>query len=206
MGSIWLNVIGNSFGALVIGVLLALLGTVLMFWLLRSWRKDIALSAWTLLGAVALFVALAFQMVMLCGAVVIKDEVNAVEARINAAVERMQEYDDIDVLSTNQSQQLLNMVTQEFPIIASYVNLADFRGHTPQTVGRAMADTLRAYLNGYMIRRAGWTLFFLVATVLIVLALQNLTRGGKRQGGGTRPARGDTNYKPYNRRRAEDDF
>ncbi len=200
------NVIGNSVAALFIGLLLALLGTILMLWLLRTWHKDMDFGVWTLLGAVVLFVSLAFHMVMLCGAWNVRSDVDSMEIIVNNTMEQLQQVVDIDEISTSESQQLLDMLAEQYPMLSSFIDLADFRGQSPQDIAHVMADEMRSYLNWYMVRRAAWSLFFLILTTVGVIVIHGMTEGKGQRQSISRTSRSGASHSSYKPHRSSDDF
>ena len=74
---------------------------------------------------------------LFCGAVTIKSYSDDVERAINDMVEGLP---DGVAFSQADSQQLLERISQEWPLVGYYVNMADFSGHTPATIASAMAD------------------------------------------------------------------
>ena len=61
-----------SVGSLLLGVFLTIVGIVLMFVLIRSWWRDSTFTPMSFVVGGILFFFLAFQAVLLCGAVTIK--------------------------------------------------------------------------------------------------------------------------------------
>lgn len=153
-------------GSLLLGVFLTILGIVLMFVLIRSWWRDSTFTPMSFVVGGILFFFLAFQAVLLCGAVTIKSYCDDVETAINGLVANVP--DDIP-FSTEDSQQILDCISEEWPLVGYYVNMADFQGHTSATIGSAMADELRSYMNWFILRRVCWSLAFVVVGAIIVI-------------------------------------
>lgn len=165
MGAL-VNILMYSMGSLLLGVFLTILGIVLMFVLIRSWWRDSTFTPMSFVVGGILFFFLAFQAVLLCGAVTIKSYCDDVETAINGMVANIP--DDIP-FSTEDSQQILDNISEEWPLVGYYVNLADFRGHTSATIAGAMADELRSYMNWFILRRVCWSLAFVVVGAIIVI-------------------------------------
>ena len=153
-------------GSLLRGVFLTILGIVLMFVLIRSWWRDSTFTPMSFVVGGILFFFLAFQAVLLCGAVTIKSYCDDVEMAIDGMVANVP--DDI-LFSTEDSQQILDRISEEWPLVGYYVNMADFQGHTSATIGSAMADELRSYMNWFILRRVCWSLAFVVVGAIIVI-------------------------------------
>lgn len=165
MGAL-VNILTYSMGSLLLGVFLTILGIVLMFVLIRSWWRDSTFTPMSFVVGGILFFFLAFQAVLLCGAVTIKSYCDDVEMAIDGMVANVP--DDI-LFSTEDSQQILDRISEEWPLVGYYVNMADFQGHTSATIGSAMADELRSYMNWFILRRVCWSLAFVVVGAIIVI-------------------------------------
>lgn len=178
MGALY-NILMYSIGSLLLGVLLTIVGIVLMFILIRSWWRNCTFTPMSFVVGGILFFFLAFQSILLCGAVTIKSYCNDVENAINTMVDDLPE--DIQ-FSTEDSQVILDNISQEWPLVGYYVNLADFQGHTPDTIAEAMADELRSYMNWFILRRVGWSLLFVIVGAVIVIKTITIHNNRLRRG------------------------
>ena len=177
----FINIFYHSMGSMLIGVLLTLIGCILMFVLIRGWWRNCAFTPISILVGVVLFLFLSFQSVLFCGAITIKSYGDKVEDYVNALVQNIPVSTEF---STQQTLQVLNHISEEWPLVGYYVNQADFQGHTPADIATAMVDELRSYMNLFMLRRLGWSLLFVVigATLVIkTLSTQNSSGRSPRQ-------------------------
>ncbi|HIY87266.1 MAG TPA: hypothetical protein H9824_01000 [Candidatus Bacteroides pullicola] len=165
MGAL-VNILMYSIGSLLLGVFLTIVGIVLMFVLIRSWWRNSTFTPMSFVVGGILFFFLAYQAVLICGAVTIKSYCDDVEMAINGMVANIP--DDVP-FSTEDSQVILDQISEEWPLVGYYVNMADFRGHTSATIGSAMADELRSYMNWFILRRVCWSLAFVVIGAIIVV-------------------------------------
>ena len=146
-----INILQYSIGSLFIGVLITLIGVCLMFYIVKSWRRGAEFSPGSFIVGVILFFFLSFQSVLLCGAMTIKS------------------YSDDMVFDQRNSQYILDSFAKEWPLVAYYVDYADFRGHTPDNIATAMVDELRSVMNWYIFRRLAWSLAFIVIGAVLVI-------------------------------------
>ena len=164
---------------LVAGVLLTIIGIVLMFVLIRLWWRNCTFTPMSFVVGGILFFFLAFQAVLLCGAITIKSYSDDVENAINVMVDGLPE----DVLfSTEDSQTILDNIGEEWPLVGYYVNMADFQGHTPATIAGAMVDELCSYMNWFILRRVGWCLLFVLVGAIIVIKTITIHNNRLRRG------------------------
>lgn len=155
-----------SIGNLFWGVLLTVIGIVLLFYIIKSWRRDSTFTPISFCVGVFLFFFLAFQSVLLCGAVTIKscaDDIHGFIENIvcNIPSER--------VFTTEDSQEILNEIGEEYPIVGYYLNLADFQGHTPLDIADSMVTEMNSYMNWFILRRVGWSCLFILIGVVVIL-------------------------------------
>lgn len=165
MGALF-NIMAYSMGSMLLGVVLTLVGVILMFLLIKGWWRDSTFTPVSFCVGAVLFVLLAFQSVLICGAVTIKSYSDDAEAAINAMVAGIPQ--DMP-LTTADSQKILDHLSREWPLVGYYVGEADFRNHTPATIARSMIDELRSCMNYFILRRVGWSLFFIVLGAVAVI-------------------------------------
>ena len=74
----------------------------------------------------------------------------------------------------------LNQISETWPLVGYYVNMADFEGHTPATIAKAMADELRSVMNWFILRRIGWSLLFVfIGAVAIIKSISGRYQSGR---------------------------
>lgn len=173
-----------SIGSLLLGVFLTIVGIVLMFVLIRSWWRNSTFTPMSFVVGGILFFFLAYQAVLICGAVTIKSYCDDVEMAINGMVANIP--DDVP-FSTEDSQVILDQISEEWPLVGYYVNMADFRGQTSATIGSAMADELRSYMNWFILRRVCWSLAFVVIGAIIVIKTITVHNNQLRRSSGRTP-------------------
>lgn len=179
MGALY-TIISYSFGNLFLGILLTIVGVGLMFFLIRSWFSNSSFTPFSYIMGFVLFLFLSFQAVLLCGAVTIKSYCDEVEVVINEWVRNLPDEVQFDKES---SQQVLEQIQQEWPLVGYFVGGADFTGHTPADIARAMTDELHSFMNGFILRRIGWSLLFVVVGAFIVIKTMEHTRRQRNRGG-----------------------
>jgi len=160
------SILFHSIGSLVYGVLLTAVGMALLFLLIKSWRKDAEFAPVSYIVGAVLFVFLAFQSVLLCGAITVKNSSHEISAYINRMVDDIPEYVEF---STSDSQQILDMVREEYPIVSHYFDWADFEGHNSSEIADAMVEVFNKNMNWYILRRIGWSLFFVMIGAMFVI-------------------------------------
>lgn len=177
MGALF-NIMFHSAGSMLLGIFITIAGVSLMFFLVKSWRRDGGFTPQSFIVGAILFFLLSFQTILLCGAVTIKSYCDDVEMAVNDMVSAIP---SDTRFSRQDSQLILERISTEWPLVGYYVNLADFHGHTPATIGKAMADELRSYMDWFIFRRVCWCLFFVVAGTFAVVKTMGNGTGKKQQ-------------------------
>ncbi len=165
MGALF-NILSHSIGSLVSGVLFTVIGTALLFLIIKGWRKDSTFTPLSYAVGGVLFFFLAFHAILICGALTIKGYCTDIEMYVNTLVAGFPDY---TVFTQEDSQQILDKIRVEVPIVAYYLDWADFHGHTPENIAAAMADEMRSYMNWFILRRVGWSLLFIVIGAVFVI-------------------------------------
>ena len=155
-----------SLGHLFLGIFLTVIGVVLMFVLIKSWYKNAQYSVLSFIVGGILFLFLSFQSVLLCGAVSVKSYSAELQSTVNLWVQRLP---SATTFTQQESQEILENLMEQRPLISHFIESADFTGHTPASIAEAMIDELNSFMNAYILRRVLWSLFFVVVSVIIVI-------------------------------------
>ena len=171
------NIFYLSLGSLLVGVVLTIVGIIAMYMLIRLWWRNSTFSIASILVGVVLFFFLSFQSILLCGAITIKSYCDDVEHYVNVLVQNVS---SMHSFSTEDSQLILDQISKEWPLVGYYVNMADFQGHTSDTIAQAMSDELRSYMNWFIFRRICWSLLFVVVGAIIVIKTISIRNSSHR--------------------------
>lgn len=173
------NIISYSLGNLFLGILLTIIGIALMYFLIQSWFSNSTFTPISYITGVILFFFLSYQAVLLCGAVTIKSYCDDVEIAINGWVKNISN----DVRFDQESSQLiLEQIREEWPLVSYFLGGADFTGHTSADIAQSMANEIHSYMNGFIFRRIGWSLLFVIGGAFIVIKTMEQTRRHNRSG------------------------
>lgn len=185
MGSFWgfgylTNILSYSIGSLLLGVLITVLGIVLMFVLIRSWWRDSTFTPMSFLVAGILFFFLAFQSILLCGAVTIKSYCSDVEEAVNEMVEGLPKYAEVPQDATNE---ILGEVMDRWPLVSYYIGSYESWGYTPVNYAKAMSDEIHHFMNMYILRRLAWALGFIIVGAILVIKTISRQYNSRRPAG-----------------------
>lgn len=160
------NILSNSIGSLIIGLLLTAAAMALMFFIIKSWYKHNTFTPLSYIVGAVLFLILSFHASIICGAITIKGYGDDAERLINGYVSAL----DADaLLSADDSQAIIERLGEDLPLVEYYADYADFHGHTPSTIAAAMNDELQSFMNEYILKHVLWLLFFAVVGAFCII-------------------------------------
>lgn len=160
------NILAHSLGSIFLGIFIAIVGVVLMFFIIHSWWRNSNFTPLSVLIAFILFCLLSYQAVLICGAITIKTYCDDVENTIN---ELASQKPSNMQFSSEDTQVILDHVNNEFPIVGYYVNRVESWGNTPATIAKSFVDALHRHLNWFILRRIGWCLLFIISGAVVVI-------------------------------------
>lgn len=133
-------------------------------------------TAFYLTGAV-LAVLLIIQFSLMIGAFGAKDAVESAQLYMNQLLEGQE-----GIIGANESQQIFDQVTAEYPLIRTYIGVVDFSGNDLSNLSESMCATMTDYLKSYIWRRVFWILGMLAValTTVFFFAKPNANLGRRR--------------------------
>lgn len=150
----------------------------LFFLLIKGWWKDAVMSLSTYIVGGILGILLMFQCTLICGSLAIMRKANQFEALATEAIEQMVTSGKAtlnEIVDQAETQEVMNEIVRNHPILGNYCNGADFSGHSLVELPKAMTAELNNYLTKYIIRRLLWALAFVV--VAAVIANYTISKG-----------------------------
>lgn len=150
----------------------------LFFLLIKGWWKDAVMSLSTYIVGGVLGILLMFQCTLICGSLAIMHKANEFEALATEAVQQMVTRGEAtlnEIVNHAETQEVMDEIVRNHPILGSYCEGADFTGHELVELPKAMTAELNNYLKKYIVRRLLWALAFVV--VAAVVANYTITKG-----------------------------
>ena len=167
---VYLAILKYSIGNIFIGIIVTMIAIVLMVLLIKGWYKKSTMSIASYAFVVLLFLLLSFQSVLICGAITIKSYGNKVENLIDTTVSTLPTN---QILVQDESQQILETINTQYPLVGYFLNYTDVAGQTAQELARSMVVEMRSYINWYILRRVAWVLFFIVVGAVAIIKTMN---------------------------------
>ena len=147
------------YGVVVTAVIMAILYVVL-----KSLSKGIVQTIPFYVTGVVLAILLVVQTSLMIGAIQAKDAADSAELYLNQLLEN-----SYGTVGAQDSQAVLDKVTEEFPVIGSYLGVADFSGNDVSQLAEAMHETMVDYLSSYIWHRVWWILGIIVVACIVVM-------------------------------------
>lgn len=158
------NLLQNCTSSLFWGLIITSSIMVIMYFVLKSLSRGCVKSIPFFIAFPVFFLILLYNSTLLVGAAKAKSCVDSVELYVRQLV--ADRNFTVDIL---QSQEILNEINDEFPIISSFINLADFSGNESQNLAEAMHDEMNHFFNVYIWKKIGWIIGFTVLMFIIAV-------------------------------------
>ncbi|MGM9687233.1 MAG: hypothetical protein ACI3YI_13580 [Bacteroidaceae bacterium] len=154
----------DAFSCFLYGIVVTAVIMVILYFVLKTLSQGIVRTPVFYITGVVLAVLLLIQTSLMIGAIQAKDAVDSALIYMNQLLENYS-----GIVGANDSQQILDAVTEEFPIIGVYLNLADFSGNAVSDLAESIHETMSDYLNSYIWHRVWWILGMIVVACVIVM-------------------------------------
>lgn len=154
----------TAFSSIFYGVIVTVVIMALIYVLLKSLSKGIVQTPVFFVTGVVLAILLTIQFSLMIGAIQAKDAVDSAEIYLNQLLENA-----YGTVGAQDSQKILDAVTEEYPIIGSYIGVANFSGNDVTQLSEAMHETMISFLNSYIWHRVWWILGLISVGCLIAI-------------------------------------
>ena len=161
---IFFSLFSTAISSVFYGIIVTVTAMALLYFALRFVSEGIVQTPIFFVTGIVLAVLLAIQSTLLIGALEAKDATDAAELYLNQLLEGSQ-----GVISAKESQQVMDALTEKFPLIGVYANIADFSGNDWAELPKVIHDTLTSYLNSFIWHRVWWSLAIIALACLVVM-------------------------------------
>lgn len=170
------SLIEIAFSCIVYGILITIIIMCILFCLLWAINNDILHSIVFYLVGILLAPFLMFQFTLMMGAVETQSAVDSAYDYICELVESKS-----GTIGAAESQEILDGITEEYPLIGLFVNKADFMMVTSEELPDVFQETMTGFLDSYYWRRVWWSIGFIVIACLIVVFIPKTTKTTKNK-------------------------
>lgn len=173
---IFFSLITTAISSVFYGFIVTLVIMAILYVVLKSLGKGIVQTIPFYVTGVVLAILLIIQTSLMIGAMQAKDAADSAEIYMEQLLEGAE-----GIVSAQDSQAILDKVTEEFPIIGTYLGIANFSGHEISDLAESMHETMTEYLNSYIWHRVWWILGIIVVAVIIVCLFDKPNASGSRR-------------------------
>lgn len=175
------------YGIIVTAVIMAILYVVL-----KALSRGIVQTPVFFVTGVVLAILLVIQTSLMIGAMQAKDAADSAEIYVSQLIE-----DSYGTADVQDNQWVLDAITEEFPIIGNYINLANISEYDVESLASTIHDSMTDYLKRYIWHRVWWIFCFTVVACIITMYFRN-NRSGITKTITPRKRSNRTIYKKYN--------
>lgn len=156
--------ITTAFSSVFYGLIVTAVVMAILYAVLKGVSKSIVQTPVFFITGVILSILLVIQFSLMIGAIQAKDAADSAEIYLNQLLENKW-----GTVGAQDSQQVMDAITDNFPIIGIYVDTADFSGHSVSELPKVMHASMTEYLHSYIWHRVWWSLGIIVIACLIVM-------------------------------------
>lgn len=167
---IFFSLIGTAFSSILYGVIVTAVIMALLYVVLKAISRGIVQTPVFYVTGVVLAILLIVQTSMMIGAIQAKDAANSAQIYMEQLLE-----DSYGTVDARDSQKVMDAVTDEFPIIGNFVDIANFSGHEVSELPEVMYTAMVDHLSSFIWHRVWWILGIIVVAVLVVMLYEHRT-------------------------------
>lgn len=158
------SLLSTAFSCAIYGIIVTAAIIAILYVVLKSISRNIVHTPVFFITGIVLAILLLIQTSLMIGAIHAKEAADSAEIYLNQLLE-----DSYGTVGAKDSQRVLDIVTEEFPIIGTYFGVADFSGHDASDLSSSMHETMISYLNSYIWHRVWWILGIIIVSCIIVM-------------------------------------
>lgn len=162
------SLISTALSSIFYGIIVTAVIMAILYVILKALSRGIVQTPIFFITGVVLAILLVIQTSLMIGAMQAKDAADSAEIYLSQLLEG-----SYGTVGAQDSQRILDKITEEFPIIGSYFGLANFSGHDASELAESMHETMISYLNSYIWHRVWWILGFIFVACLVVVLFEN---------------------------------
>lgn len=158
------SLISTALSSIFYGIIITAVIMAILYVVLKALSRGVVQTPVFYITGVVLAILLVIQTSLMIGAMQAKDAADSAEIYLSQLLE-----DSYGTVGAQDSQRILDKITEEFPIIGTYFGLANFSGHDASELAESMHETMIDYLNSYIWHRVWWILGIIVVACFVVM-------------------------------------
>jgi hypothetical protein len=164
---IFFSLLSTATSSIFYGIIVTAVIMAILYAVLKSLSKGIVQSVPFYITGIVLAILLIVQCSLMIGAIQAKDMVDSAEIYLNQLLE-----DKYGTVSAQESQKVMDAITENFPIIGNFIDIADFSGHDISELPEVMHNSMENYLSSYVWHRVWWILGIIVVACIIAACFE----------------------------------
>lgn len=161
---VFFSLFSTALSSVFYGIIITAAIMALLYAVIRALSKTITSLPIFYITGIVMGILLVIQLSLMIGAFQAKDAADSAEIYLHQLLENSS-----GTVGAQDSQRILDAVTDEYPIIGTYLGVADFSGHNISDLAASMHSTIIEYLDSYIWHRIGWTLGIIFVGVILVM-------------------------------------
>jgi len=161
---VFFSLITTAFSSIFYGIIVTAVIMAILYVVLKSLSKSIVQTPVFFITGVVLSILLIVQASLMIGAIQAKDAADSAEIYLNQLLEN-----SYGTVGAQDSQRVLDAVTNKYPIIGTFFGVADFSGHDASDLAESMHETMIDFLDSYIWHRVWWMLGIIVMACFVVM-------------------------------------
>lgn len=161
------SLLSTAFSSIFYGFIVTAAIMAILYVVLKSISKSIVESPIFYITGLVLAILLVIQTSLMIGAMQAKDAADSAELYLHQLLEN-----SYGTVGAQDSQHVLDAVINEYPVIGTYLGVADFSGNDVSNLASSMHTTMIDYLNSYIWHRVWWILGIIVVACIIAICFE----------------------------------
>jgi hypothetical protein len=172
---IFFSLLETAFTSILNGIVVTAAIMATLYFILKSFSHNMVRTPIFYITGIIVSLLLIVQISLMIGAIQAKGAADSAEIYLTQLLENKS-----GIVGANDSQHILDAVTEEFPIIGVYIGIANFSGHNVSDLAGSMHETMISFLNTYIWHRVLWVLCIIILACLIIMMYDKRNPANKK--------------------------
>ncbi len=173
-----IDILKLSSGAMFAAIACTIAGVILLINVIQRCNKDKEFTPVSFVVGLVLYLLWNSQSMLIAGAICVKSYCNDIEDGIQATVNYLSAGTGVN---GQDCREVIERIDAEWPIAGEFINLEAFSKNSPETLAKDLADELHSSMNTYILKRIGWSLFFVVVGSFLLVRSMETKRQARRR-------------------------
>ena len=157
----------TAISSILYGIVITAALMAILYFILKTISNGLVRSFVFYITGVIMAILLIVQFSLMIGAMQAKDAADSAQLYMNQLLENSS-----GIVGAKEIQQTFDDVIEHFPIIGSFIGLADFSGNNVSQLPDLIHKTMISFLNSYIWHRLLWIFCIIVISCIIVVLFE----------------------------------